>query len=111
MTNKKVTTVVEKSVQELEKTINCFNMLLQIDKDAGCFATGEDDQEVIIEAASPWKDLCDKELAHYITENECNKKLYGKDKQNKCFMDSYYHQEFRRHLLFIPMWSNICNSS
>ena len=26
-------------------------------------------------------------------------------------MNSYYHQEFRRHLLFIPMWSNICNSS
>ena len=26
-------------------------------------------------------------------------------------MDSYFHQEFRRYLLFFPMWSNICNYS
>ena len=46
MTNKNVSTV------ELEKTINCFDMLPQIEKDAGCCATDKYDQEVIIEPVS-----------------------------------------------------------
>ena len=57
MTNEKVITVVEKLVQELKRTINCFDMLPQIEKDAGCYATNEDVQEVIIEAATPWNDF------------------------------------------------------
>ena len=57
MRNKKVTTVAEKSVSELEKTINCFDMLPQIKKDAGSGATNEDVQELIIEAASPREDI------------------------------------------------------
>ena len=32
-------------------------MLPQIEKDAGCYATNVDVQEVIIEAATPWKDF------------------------------------------------------
>ena len=52
MTNKNVSTVAEKLAQELEKTINCFDMLPQIEKDAGCCATDKYDQEVIIEPAS-----------------------------------------------------------
>ena len=96
MTNKKVTTVVEKSVQELEKTIYCFDMLPQIERVAGCCTTKEDVQEVIIDTASPWKGLWDKELTNYCAEKKCNKKLQGKGKQNKYFMNSYYHQEFRR---------------
>ena len=39
MTNKNVSTVAGKSVQELEKTISCFDMLLQIEKNVGCCAT------------------------------------------------------------------------
>lgn len=98
-------------VQELEKTMNCFDISPHIKKDAGCCTTDEDDQEVIIEASSPWKDLWDKELANYVTEKDFNNKLQGKDKQNKYFMDSYYYRKFRSLFLFIPMWSNICNSS
>ena len=57
MTNKKVILFVEKSVQELKRAFNCFDMLPQIEKDAGCYATNEDVQEVIIEAATPWNDF------------------------------------------------------
>ena len=35
MTNKNVSTVAEKLAQELEETINCFDMLPQIEKDVG----------------------------------------------------------------------------
>ena len=91
MKNKKVATAVEKVVQELEKTINCFDLLPQIEKNTGCFTIDEDDQEVIFEAASPQKDLWDKELANYITKKERNNKLWDEDKQNKYFMDSYCH--------------------
>ena len=87
-TNKNVSTVAEKLAQELEKTINCFDTLPQIEKDAGCCATDEYDQEVIIEPASTWKELWDKELANYVAEKGCNKKIQGKDKQNKYFMYS-----------------------
>ena len=82
-----------------------------MEKDAGCCATDEYDQEGTIKSASTWKQLWDKELANYVAEKGCNKKLQGKDKQNKYFVFSYYHQYFKKHLLFIPMWSNICNSS
>ena len=92
MTNKKLSTIAGKSVQELEKTINCFDMLSQIKKDAGCCATDKYDQEVIIEPASTWKELADKELANFVPEKECNKELQGKDEQNKYFMYSCYHQ-------------------
>ena len=92
MTNEEVSTVAGKSVQELEKIINCFDMLPQIVKDAGCWATDEYGQEVIIEPESTWKELANKELANYVAEKGCNKKLQGKDKQNKYFMYSYYHQ-------------------
>ena len=43
MENKKVPRVVEKSVQELEKTVDCFDMLPQIEKYAGYCTTDEDD--------------------------------------------------------------------
>ena len=92
MTNKKVSTVAGKSVQELEKTINYFDMLPQMEKDAGCCATDEYDQKVTIKPASTWKKLWDKELANYVAEKGCSKKLQGKDKQSKYFMYSYYHQ-------------------
>ena len=91
-TNKKALTVAGKSVQELEKTINYFDMLPQMEKDAGCCATDEYDQEGTIKSASTWKQLWDKELANYVAEKGCNKKLQGKDKQNKYFVYSYYHQ-------------------
>ena len=92
MTNKNVSTVAGKSVQELEKTISCFYMLLQIEKNVGCCATDEYDQEVIIEPASTWKELWVKELANYVAKKRCNKKLQCKDKQNKYCMYSYYQQ-------------------
>ena len=92
LTNEKVSTVAGKSVQEFEKIINCFDMLPQIEKDAGCWATDEYDQEVIIEPESTWKELANKELANYVCEKGFNKKLQGKDKQNSYFMYSYYHQ-------------------
>ena len=66
--NKKVTTVVEKSVQELEKTVNCFDMLPQVKKYPGYRTTDEDDQEEIIEATSRWKHLWDKELANCVAK-------------------------------------------
>ena len=91
ITNKNVSTVAGKSVQELEKTINCFDMLPQIEKNAGCCATDKYDQEVIIEPASTRKELWDKELANYVAKKGC-KKVQRKDKQNKYFMYSYYHQ-------------------
>ena len=59
MTNKKLSTIAGKWVQELEKTINCFDMLSQIEKDADCCATDKYDQEVIIEPASTCKELAD----------------------------------------------------
>ena len=65
---KKVTTAVEKSVQELEKTVNCFNMLPQIKKYPGYCTTDEDDQEEIIEAASRQKHLWDKELTNCVAK-------------------------------------------
>ena len=52
MTNKNVSTAAKKFAQELEKKINCFDKLPQIEKDAGCCATDKYDQEVIIEPAS-----------------------------------------------------------
>ena len=52
MTNKNVSTAAKKLAQELEKKINCFDKLPQIEKDAGCCATDKYDQEVIIEPAS-----------------------------------------------------------
>ena len=67
-------------------------MLPQIEKNAGCCATDKYDQEVIIEPASMWKELWDKELANYFAKKGCNKKVRGKHKQNKYFMYSYYHQ-------------------
>ena len=67
-------------------------MLSQIKKDAGCCATDKYDQEVIIEPASTWKELADKELANFVAEKECNNELQGKDEQNKYFMYSCYHQ-------------------
>ena len=67
-------------------------MLPQIVKDAGCWATDEYDQEVIIEPESTWKELANKDLANYVCEKGCNKKRQGKDKQNSYFMYSYYHQ-------------------
>ena len=60
LTYEKVSNVAGKSVQELEKIINCFDMLPQIVKDAGCWATDEYDQEVIIEPESTWKELANK---------------------------------------------------
>ena len=57
MTNKKITTDIEKFVQKLAKTINFFYILLEMEKNAGCFATDEDDHKMIIEAASLWKQL------------------------------------------------------
>ena len=92
MTNKKLSTVAGKSVQEIEKTINCFDMLSQIEKDADCCVADEYDQEVIIEPASTWKELADKKLVNFVAEKECNKEVQGKDEQNKYFMYSYYHQ-------------------
>ena len=67
-------------------------MLPQIVKDAGCWATNEYGQEVIIEPESTWKELANKELANYVAEKGCNKKLQGKDKQNSYFVYNYYHQ-------------------
>ena len=67
-------------------------MLPQMEKDAGCSATDEYDQEVTIKPESTSKKLWDKELTNYVAEKGCNKKLQGKDKQNKYFMYSYYHQ-------------------
>ena len=43
---------IAKLAQELEKTINCFNMLPQIEKDARYCATDDYDEEVITEPAS-----------------------------------------------------------
>ena len=45
-----------------------------MEKNAGCFATDEDDHKMIIEAASPWKQLWDKKLAKYVDQKECNNK-------------------------------------
>ena len=67
-------------------------MLPQMEKDAAFSATDEYDQEVTIKPASTSKKLWDKELTNYVAEKGCNKKLQGKDKQNKYFVYSYYHQ-------------------
>ena len=53
-----------------------------MEKDTRCCTTDDYDQKVIIEPASTWKELSDKELANYVAEKGSNKKVQGKDKQN-----------------------------
>ena len=110
MTNKRLTSAVKQSLSILQETINKFDILQGIENDAGTCLTEEVENDSFGDVSSPWKEMWEKELMKVVTKNDEENILEEDKPQNQYFMDIYF-EEFKHHLSFIAMWTNICNTS
>ena len=110
MTNKKVRSAVKQSLSILQEIINEFDVLQGIENNAGTCLTEEVENDLFGYVSSPWKDMWEKELMKLVTKNDEENILEEDEPQKQYVMDIYF-EEFKHHLPFIAMWTNISNTS